>query len=165
MTKPPTKKVALNYLSGDSQPSLLRNGRVGKRKDLSGNDCDIFGLEIEEVLVDVRDLRVERAEQPTLEKEGFVLKQFYEEVEKYDKSRRVPDSPSPMEEANPALFRSLKPEYQKVKHMYKYGGLNFDASIKFYLKRSEMMGVMSISATLTTSSSATTPKSSSSSRG
>ena len=115
MAKPATKKVTLNFLSSDTQPSLLRNGRVGKRKDLSGNDRDIFGLESEDVVVNVRDLRAEGAEHPTLDKEGFTLKQFYEEVRNYDVDGRCDDSLSPMEEASPAIFQSLRTEYMKVK--------------------------------------------------
>ena len=65
-------------------PSYLRNGRVGTNRGLSGNDGDNFGDESEEVAVQVRDLRAAgrktaAGREPTLEREGFVLKRFYEE--------------------------------------------------------------------------------------
>ena len=67
------------------RPSYLRNGRVGTNRGLSGNDGDNFGDESEEVAVQVRDLRAAGGKtaagrEPTLEREGFVLKRFYDEI-------------------------------------------------------------------------------------
>ena len=67
-------------------PSYLRNGLVGTKRGLSGDDGGNFGDESEEVAVQVRDLRAAEGgktaagREPTLEREGFVLRRFHEEL-------------------------------------------------------------------------------------
>ena len=62
---------------------------MGTKRGLTGDDGGNFGDESEEVAVQVRDLRAAApgggrtaaaGREPTLEREGFVLKRFYEEL-------------------------------------------------------------------------------------
>lgn len=79
------KKIPMSYLSKTSQPSFLRNGKVGTKRGLDGHDQPNFGCDEEVLDVNVRDLRTlsscERT--PELGKEGFVLRRFHEEVDKF----------------------------------------------------------------------------------
>ena len=96
----------MNYMSAETEPSLLRNGKVGLKRDLQGGDKYFSGFVTKAHEVPIRDARPLGA---SLFREGFCLldavaplkpEEFYEQqpviTTYYEVPRsRQPGEPSP----------------------------------------------------------------------
>lgn len=69
-----TRTGSFNYMSGSSEPSLYRNGKVLTRRDLDGSDGGSVGVDLSRTPMPVADARLAPAgSAPTLLHNGFEL--------------------------------------------------------------------------------------------
>ena len=66
-----------NYMSANSESSLLRNGKVLTRRDLNGSDSDSKGINLEKNLMNVKDARQSlEGGKIGLDKSGFEILEY-----------------------------------------------------------------------------------------
>ena len=86
-----TVQTSLTYLSNTVQPSTFRNGKVGTKRDTTGDDDIWFGNTLVDKTILIHNAR-EKEREISLDKEGFELH----------------DNMMPNEELNSIDFRNFK---------------------------------------------------------